>query len=200
MAVLKAPKDTRVHKPTPVSRENFHAVLAAADADYPDWRPRLLAMLNLCVHFDEALDVEWDDFDFDKGTFCTRRNKRGRVIRCAVLWPETITALKGIVRTGSPYVFTSRTGTRFNAKGAWKTWNKLRTAAKCPEVQMDDVRDGAYSAACNAVGVEEKFARLLAGHRSHGLQDSYVQRNPTVVGPACEAVYAAFGPFPTQPK
>jgi hypothetical protein len=59
-----------------------------------------------------------------------------------------------------------------------------------------EIRDGAYTAACQAPGVEEKWARLLAGHRSHGLQDSYVMRNPAIVRPACEAVYAAYGPFP----
>jgi hypothetical protein len=40
--------------------------------------------------------------------------------------------------------------------------------------------------------VEEKFARLLAGQRSHGLQDNYVQRKPAVVAPACQAVRAAY--------
>jgi hypothetical protein len=60
---------------------------------------------------------------------------------------------------------------------------------------MDDIRDGGYSAACAASGVDEKFARLLAGHRSHGLQDNYVSRNPAIVKPACDAVYSVYGPF-----
>ena len=60
------------------------------------WPLRLLLMLNLCLHFDEVLDLEWGDFDLKAGTFCTRRNKRGRVIRAATLWPETRAALRGI--------------------------------------------------------------------------------------------------------
>jgi hypothetical protein len=57
---------------------------------------------------------------------------------------------------------------------------------------LDDIRDGSYTAACRAKGVEEKFARLLAGHRAHGLTDAYVQRNPFDVKPASDAVYAAY--------
>jgi len=196
MAILKAPKDKRVHQPTPISRENFHAIYSTAAEQYPDWTPRLLVMLNCCLHFDEALDIEWSDFDFKANTFCTQRNKRGRVIRAATLWPETVEALQAIKRTGRSYVFVSTHGDRFNAKGQWKTWEKIRKAAGCPEVQMDDIRDGAYSAACTAPGVDEKYARLLAGHRSHGLQDNYVARNPAIVKPASDAVLAAYAPFP----
>lgn len=88
--------------------------------------------------------------------------------------------------------FVSAHGTRYPASGQWKTWNKLRIAAGCPNAQMDDIRDAAYTAACRAKGVDEKYARLLAGHRSHGLTDAYVQRNPFDVKPASDAVYAAF--------
>jgi integrase len=198
MAVLKAPKDNRTHQPTPISREAFHAIYKSAGEQFPGWRARTILMLNLCLDLDECLDLEWSDFDMDARTFCTARNKRGRVIRAAILWPETVEILKTIKRTGSPYVLVSQHGGRFNANGQWKTWNKLRVAAGCSEVQMDDIRDGAYTAACSAPGVDEKYSRLLAGHRSHGLQDNYVQRNPGLVSPACEAVYQAYGPFPVK--
>lgn len=197
MAVLKAPRDRRVHQPTPISPGDFQALYKTAAEVYPDWQPRLLIMLNLCLHFDEALELQWDDINLDAGTFCTRRNKRGRVIRAAMLWPETLAILQKIPRTGSPYIFVSAHGTRFNARGQWKTWNKLRVAAGCPQVQMDDIRDGAYTAACQAPGVDEKFARLLAGHRSHGFQDNYVLRYPAIVKPASDAAYAKY--FAVQP-
>ena len=195
MAILKAPKDTRVHQPTPISREDFHKLCRASTGRYADWQPRLLVMLNCCLHFGEAMDVKWSDFDLEAGTFCSKRNKRGRVIRAATLWPETLAAIKSVDRTGSPYVFVSSRGTSFNPKGQWQKWEKLRQAAGCPKVQLDDIRDGSYSAACTAPGVDEKYARLLAGHRSHGLQDNYVARNPALVKPASDAVYVAYGPF-----
>jgi len=76
---------------------------------------------------------------------------------------ETLKALEGVKRTGSKYTFVSARGTRFNARGQWKPREKLRTAANVPDVQLDDIRDDSYSAACSAPGVDERFARLLAG-------------------------------------
>lgn len=187
LKVLKAPKQKKTHDPSPISREHFHDLLKAARRDFPDWHDRLLLSLNACLHLDECLAVQWDELNLDAGTFCTHRSKTG-VIRAATLWPETIAALKARIRRG-PHVFTSTHGKRFVTRGQWKTWEKLRTAAGCPAVQFDDIRDGSYTAACNASGVDEKFARLLAGHKSHGLQDNYVARNPSVVAPACDAVH-----------
>ncbi len=192
MAILKPPTDNRIHKPTPISRNDFQTILATAKADYTPWYARLLLMLNCCLHFDEALGVQWEEFDLQSGTFCSYRNKRGKVIRAACLWDITVDALQAIKRTGSPYVFVSQAGTRFNSKGQWKTWNKIRIAAGAAYLQMDDIRDGAYTAASLAAGVDEKYARLFAGHRSHGLQDNYVQRNPSIVKPATDAVYAYY--------
>jgi len=39
--------------------------------------------------------------------------------------------------------------------------------------------------------VNSEICRLLGGHRS-GIQDHYVQRNPKMVAPACDAVYAHY--------
>jgi integrase len=189
LAVLKPPKDRRTMKPSPISRDDYHKLYNAADEK---WRLRMLLMLNLCLHFEECLSLGWDDFNLNDGTFCSNREKRGRIIRAATLWPQTIALLTKVIKIQSPYVLISSRGTQFNAKGAWKSWQRLRKAAGLPLVQMDDIRDGAYSAACNAVGVDEKFSRLFAGHRSPGLQDNYVQRNPSIVRPACDAVYAAY--------
>jgi hypothetical protein len=105
---------------------------------------------------------------------------------------ETLKALEGVKRTGSKYTFVSARGTRFNARGQWKPQEKLRTAANVPDVQLDDIRDDSYSAACSAPGVDERFARLLAGHRAHGYQDRCVKRHPAIVRPACDAVRAHY--------
>jgi len=189
LAILKAPQDNRTLKPSPISPDDFKAIMDVCNNSYAEWTPRLLVMLNCCLHFGEAMEVQWGDFDLGKRTFCSKRNKRGKVIRAATLWAETIAALNTVKRTNSPYVFVSQWGSSFNPKGQWKTWEKIRIQAKLPHLKMDDFRDGAYTAACNAIGVDEKLARLLAGHRSHGLQDNYVERNPAIVEPACDAVY-----------
>lgn len=182
-------------KPAPISRTHFHALLVkGGDA----WRPWLLLGLNLCLHLDEVCDLRWADFNLEQGTYAAIRNKtrRQRIPRAAVLWPETIEALKRIKRV-SPYVLISSHGTRFNRNTRGRAFGALRKAAGIPEtVTYDCLRDASYTAAAQAPGVDEKFARLLAGQRSPGLQDNYVLRNPDCVRPACDAVYRAFGPFP----
>jgi hypothetical protein len=54
------------------------------------------------------------------------------------------------------------------------------------------MKDGAYTVASSAEGVEEKFSRMLAGHAFGGSKDNYVARKPKDVKPACDAVYAHY--------
>lgn len=60
---------------------------------------------------------------------------------------------------------------------------------------FDSIRDGAYTSAVTDPAVKARFARILAGHSSPGLEDNYVLRHPQIVKGACEAVYRAYGPF-----
>jgi len=186
--------------PRPISREHFHTLL---DAGNGSWRPWLLCGLNLCMHLDEVCELKWDELDLAKGTYASIRHKTAakRIPRAATLWPETVNALKGVTRRGaSPYVFTSTHGTRYNRNTRGNDFAELRTAAKLSDdVTFDSLRDGAYTAACQA-GVDDRLARLLAGHKAAGLQDNYVLRNPAIVKPACDAVYKAYGPWRNNTK
>ena len=187
-------------KPAPISREQFHALLAAGNGS---WRPWLLLGLNLCLHLEEVCALRWEDFNLTAGTYAAIRNKtrRMRIPRAATLWPETLGALKVLKRTGSPHVFNSTHGTRFNRNTRGNEFAGLRKLAELPDdVTFDSIRDGSYTAAAQANGVDEKCARVLAGHASPGLQDNYVLRNPEMVRPACDAVYRAYGPFPAKRK
>lgn len=181
-------------KPTPISKDDFHTLLKA---DTGAWRAWLLLGLNLCMHLDEVCDLKWGDFDLTKKTYAAIRGKEdaSRIPRAAVLWPETLAALEMIGKRGkSPYVFTSRTGTRFNRNTRGNEFRELADSVGLSLVTYDWIRDGAYTAACRS-RIDDKWARLLAGHATPGLQDKYVLRNPEIVAPACEAVYAAYGPF-----
>jgi integrase len=195
-------------KPTPISREDFHSLLSAGSGT---WRPWLLLGLNLCLHLGEVCQLKWAEFDLSKGTYAAIRNKtrRDRIPRAATLWPETTAALLAIERRGnSPYVFTSTHGKDYNRNTRGNDFAKLRALAGIKSrivdgeevnVTYDWIRDGAYTAACHAPGVDDKYAKLLAGH-SAGLQDNYVLRNPACVKPACDAVFRAYGPFPIAKK
>lgn len=170
-------------QPAPISREDFHTLLATAGTG--PWRAWLLVGLNFGMHM----------IDVAAGTFACIRNKkrRERVPRAAVLWPETSEAIRPFL--GKPYLFTSPTGTRYNVNSRCNELAKLRAKAGLPKtVTFDGLRDAAHTAACQARS-DDKWARVLCGQRADGLQDNYVLRNPACVRPACDAVYAAYGPF-----
>jgi len=176
--------------PQPISREHFQKLLVTGNGT---WRAWLLVGLNLCLHMEEVCAMKWTDFDIPKGTYSCIRNKtrRKRIPRAATLWAETIDALKAIKQTENPYVFISSHGTRYNKNTRVNDFRDLRIKAGLPDaVTFDTIRDGSYTAAVN--GAAERIARVLAGHRSAGLQDNYVLRNPDIVRPACDAVHRAY--------
>lgn len=181
--------------PQPINREHFHKLLGTGNGS---WRPWLLLGLNLAMYVEELCDLKWASFNLERGTYAAIREKtkRDRIPRAAVLWPETIAALKALPRKG-PYVFTSSHGTRYNKNTRINDFAELRTAAGLPDtLKFSHLRDGAYTAACQGT-TDERLARVLAGHKAAGLQDNYVLRSPEIVRPACEAVYKVYGPFAT---
>jgi len=150
------------------------------------------------MHLDEVTKVKWAEIDLSKGTYAAIRGKTAdqRIPRAATLWPETVAAITALERKGPVWVFTSKYGTRYNRNTRGNDFAELRAKAGLPsEVKWDDIRDGAYGAA--AAGTpDERWARVLAGHKAAGLLDSYVLRNPEKARPACDAVHAVYGPFP----
>lgn len=196
MQVLWTPAPRGQVNPTPISREDFHKLLEAGG---DKWRAWLLCGLNMCMHLDEVCQIKWAELEFDKGTYASIRAKtqRKKIPQAVTLWPETIAALRAIPKRGeSPYVFTSSHGSRFNRNTRGNDFADLREAAgvttvssKGKPVSFDWLRDGAYTAAIRTPGVDERFARIMAGHKSPGLEDNYVLRHPEITRPACEAVY-----------
>lgn len=190
--VLWTPGRTTAPKPAPISRKDFHTLLKTTKtAPWGVWHPWLLVGLNFAMHIGEVCEIKWAEIDLKKGTYASIRGKTEahRIPRAAVLWPETIKAIKAIPRKGE-YLFTSQHGTKYNRNKRVNSFAEFRNAAKLPHITFDCLRDGAYTAAVR--GTEEKWARLLAGHRSPGLQDSYVLRDPAIVKPACDAVHRAY--------
>lgn len=177
-----------VVKPKPISRQDWDTLLKSAD-DGP-WRAWLLLGLNLCMSIEEVCGLQWENFDLEKGTFAAIREKtrRDRIPRAAVLWPETIEVLSKLSRKG-PHVFTSKHGNRFNRNTRVNDFAEFRNNANLPDaITFGTLRDGAYSIACQ-MATDERWARVLAGHRAAGLQDNYVLRNPDVTRQPCEAVW-----------
>ncbi|MCX5658307.1 MAG: hypothetical protein NTW19_01125 [Planctomycetota bacterium] len=179
--------------PTPISRVDFIRLLAAGNGS---WRAWLLLGLNLCMTIEDLCELRWAHFNLEAGTYAAYRvkTKKRRIPRAGTLWPESITALKVQPRK-TEFVFVSPHGTRYSNHGRGESFAELRKKAGLPDsVKFCHIRDGAYTAAIQGT-TEEKWARVLAGHRAPGLQDNYVLRNAEATRPACEAVYKVYGPF-----
>ena len=173
--------------PSPIAREHFQVLFDAADDQA---KAILLLALNCCMYANEVADLRWPDFNLDDGTMVADRGKTG-VARVAVLWPQTIEALRKLPRITECLFVTEATKQPHNANTVTKAFRKLRAPAGLETVKFCHIRDGAYTAAVEAAGVQYEHARVLAGHRL-GMSDHYVKRRPRLVASACAAIEAAY--------
>ena len=190
---MLVPARKRSKKPQPIAPEHFAALLGQADVK---WKAVLLLSLNAALYPSEVAAVRKNDIDLDAGTLVMDRGKTG-VPRVAALWPRTIDAVRAYQKAkphNSEWLFVGRTGAPYDGNHVSRKFRAFRNVAGLPEtVQFADIRDGAYTAAMNGAGVEEKHARLVAGHRN-GMADHYVRRNPRCVEAACAAIEQAYFP------
>ena len=192
-AVLFSDAEVPEYRPVPIQRDHLHTLLEAAGTG--PWRAWILMGLNCAMYIEELCDLKWEHIDLEAGTLSMRR-KKTKVARAAVLWPETVAALKSL-RRGPVYVFTSPQGTRFqSAQSRCNEFAKLRD--KCESVPKSvsfaQLKDGATTHAARGTVQDGRLANILAGHKC-GMEDAYILRNPEIVAPACAAVYSHYGPF-----
>jgi integrase len=196
MEVLKPAGEAPQDEPHPIAPANFMRLVKQAEQEN-DLRmvAALWLSLNCCMYVQEVVNLLWSDIKAD-GVLLTHRRKTGKCIRAAVLWPETLAALEKLDRLGDGMpILMSRERAAVSAHQLRKQYRTLRTRAKVElnaSTEWASMRDGAYSAACHDPKVEERFARVLAGHKAPGVQDKYVVRNPAIVAPACRAVRNAY--------
>ncbi len=187
-AKLKPPRKRAVD-PEPISPEHFRKLMEAVE-DEPKWKAIFLLALNAALYPGEVAAVKRSHVNLEARTLVMTRGKTG-VPRVAVLWQRSVQAIREYQSEephGSDYLFVSQTGAPYNANHISRNFCRRRDACELPEwVQFAHIRDGAFTAAFDADGVEEKHAKLLAGHHS-GMSDHYVKRSPRVVAKACEAI------------
>jgi integrase len=185
LALLTPNETTVTIDPKPIEVADWQKLLAKAEGDN---KAMILLMLNCAMYLQEVIKLEWSDIR--DGCLVTHRAKTGKCVRVAVLWNETIKALRSVPRRG-PFLFYNYAAVPLGIKGAEKRFRDLRDVAKVPQVTSSMLRDGAYTSAVEA-NVTSNLCQLLVGHRS-GLQDNYVKRKPTMVAPACLAIAKCYG-------
>lgn len=174
--------------PQPIDRGDFHTLLNAANNQE---KALLLTALNCCMYGGEVAVLDWSEINLVKRTVVTARNKTG-VVRVAVLWDRTVEALRCLRwEKEGPVFVTNATKVKYNYQTVYKTFVKLRKSVGLDHVQLSHLRDGAYTTACEAEGVESHHAEILAGHQT-GQMDRYVKRRPRLVSKACAAIEEAY--------
>jgi integrase len=179
--------DLNHENPNPISIDEFHKLLKAANGTI--WESMLLTMLNLCYYPVDIRTLTTKAIDLEKGVVIFRRAKKNTT-RVGVLWDRTRSALSDWMKksNATDYVYLSNLGTPFTAQGLRNSFRRLRKGAGLgTNVTMDQIRDGAYTAAIQ--GTEsEKQAKIIAGHKFAGETDAYVKRQPQMVADACRAI------------
>jgi integrase len=189
LAMLEA-KDANPLDPRPISPCDFWAVYnAATRAEDFVFAAMMLFSLNAALYPSEVGSVRWDEIDLARGEYVSRRRKTG-IVRVAVLWPETVSALRALPRDRDTVFNTSRQAyKRFSVHREWTTY---RAAAEVQDgVTFAQIRDASFTQACRT-SLDQ--ARVLAGHKYGGATDAYVARNPRFVAKACTAIRAAYFP------
>ena len=187
LAMLDTPESNTL-APHPISKKDFWIFYnAATKAHDITFATMLLVMLNCAMYPGEAAALKWNEINLETGEVVTARPKTG-VCRVAILWLETIAALKMLPHDRDDVFMSARRA--FTTQICWKTWDRYRTALELPTAKPSDIRDAAYTIACRSVSLDK--AKILAGHRLPGATDNYVQRNPGFVKEACDAIHKAF--------
>jgi integrase len=174
--------------PKPIGVDDFNAIhRAAVSAGDKTFAAMLLVALNAAMYAGEVSALKWDEIDLKTRELVTRRPKTG-VSRVAMLWPETVKAIRELPRINESVFNTKvRSYTVFSAMDSWRKYRKAADLKE--ELVFGQVRDAAFTIACRS-GLDQ--ARVLAGHRLPGASDHYVRRNPAFVAAACNAIRAAF--------
>jgi integrase len=186
MSLLQADKTTVNLNPMPVEVGDFQKLLAEAKGDD---RAMILLMLNAALYIRETVRLKRSDFR--DGCLVARREKKGKVLRVAPLWKETLEALEAIPKkVDDDHIFFNYAGQPLHRSGATVRFRKLAKRAGVT-VLPSQLRDGAFTAAVEA-NVNEQLCNILVGHRAPGMRDNYVLRSPRMVAPATDAVYRKY--------
>lgn len=189
LVVVERPKIRNKYESKPITVSDWKALFAATDGKKLE-RAMVLMGLNCALYCQDLSDLLWKYINLEAGTLVMDRGKTG-FLRVSTLWPETIAALNAIkpaVISPELPVFCSRRGTAYKADSLRDLFIPIRPVG----LEFNQLRDGAYTSSCGA-GIAFQLCQIVAGHATGaGESDKYICRNPLMVKPACEAIYAMY--------
>ena len=187
---LKAPKKPRREKYL-ITPQDFQALLA--EATDPADRAMLLMMMNAALYPKDVADLKWSDLDLTTGTLASYREKKDTddyagIVRCAVLWPETVAALTELAEfTNSEHVFCRQGSKGIHPDTCYDHVVTLKkNAGITRHFEARSFRDSAATIAARKAPPHQYT--VLLGHKVKGADDEYLIRNPLFVADACQAI------------
>ena len=164
-AVIKAPRyDNRVTNT--LSQNQLERLLKVLD-DWPNKIPTLIIRFALYSgkRKGEILNLQWSDIDLQNGFITLRETKSGPMQK-APLNKHCLEIIQSAssLKKDSPYVFPSRTGTRYYYGGIDKTWRLIRKKADLGKFRFHDLRHTYASYLASSGKVDIYTLKELLGH------------------------------------
>lgn len=166
----------------------FQAMLEIAD----DFMRALLLLGVNAAFYPSDFDLRWEHVDLDDKTLCCRRQKCNvgdseGVLRMAVLWNDTVDALKKLRRKDVPHVFATRTGNPIAASTVWDRFIRLRKKAGVDRpLRPEDLRNTAATIAAEKASKAQYD--VLMGHSLGREDEGYIEKHRFFTKDACEAI------------
>jgi integrase len=189
LTVMESPGNATLEVSKPISRADFHKLLAAADTEE---KAILLLGLNCAFYpVDIRLLKKNKGLNLEGGFYSDYRNKtkkmRVPIPQISVLWKRTIQAVRKHLKENpnqTDYIFATQSGGPYADQTFRLKFQDLRDKASVDKsVIFPHLRDGAATYA----KVDEKQTNMLLGHSS-GLSDRYVLRHTQDVSEACRNI------------
>lgn len=168
-------KDKPRGKITTITPEQFQAMLRSAGKNKRDYA--VLLLLANCAYTPADLGLQWQEIDLEFGYIVHDREKTGGTYRSAVLWPETIAALKALRSPAAKrrdFVFAKRTGAILDKDDVWP---KVKRYAKTAGAENISPRCFRKTTATAVNNVNWKQYLVLMGRELPGEEDSYIAKS-----------------------
>lgn len=173
----------------PLTKKQWKELLSVVMND--KWSAIVLFALNTCSYGVDCRDVMMKHISLEQKHLTMFRKKKGAVPKCAVLWDETVRAIKKF-RKGkiakSAYLFPSSYGSQYTEGGFYDYWSKRIKPKVSWDFDFNQIRDaGRYGA--EKGGASPNHIRIAMGHRIKGIDDAYLFRHPELVEDVSEAIH-----------
>jgi integrase len=203
VAALTDPPKGAAYHVDPLSADEAAAVLAAARGD----RLEALAVvvLNLGLRQGEALDLQWDNVDFEAAEIAVQGTKTDASVRVVPMPASVAEALRRhraaqrLERAAARYwqdpglVFASPIGTRITKRAITGWWHNLTERAGVGRRRFHSSRHTAATLMLNA-GVPLEVVSRILGHASLSItSDVYAKPGAAMLRQAADAMEGVLG-------